>query len=232
VAVGYYFPAPPGNQPPEIETTRRKVDAPQLKPLLTAPNIQEITVACLESGGRRALDEIQDGSSILTSLKLLATNVPAATLRKLFNIPTRLRYFHWQRLSFVCAMDLTNPPNRCVAARPHELQEAFQLVSQSLERLSLEMVEQHRCQKHEYETLDLNKFENLTSLPICLDFLMPGSEYACRLGLAKPQSDEPVYLVDCLPYSLLELHLFDSPRRSRKIIFWSRLIRHLVEHRA
>ena len=98
-----------------------------------------------------------------------------------------------------------------MAARPHELQEALQSVSQSLERLSLEMVEQHRCQQHENEALDLSKFENLTSLSICLDFLIPGSEFTCRLGLAKPPSEEPVYLADFLPYSLLELYLFDSP---------------------
>jgi hypothetical protein len=164
VAVGYYFPAPPGNLPPEIETTRRKVDAAQLKPPLTAPNIEEITVACLESGGLWALDEVQDGSSILTSLKLLVTNVPAATLRKLFRIPARLQHFHWQRYSFVCATDLNNPWNHCVVARPHDLQEALQSVSQSLERLSLEMVEQHRCQQHEYEALDPSMFENLISL--------------------------------------------------------------------
>lgn len=137
---------------------------------LEAPLVKAMNVTNLISNGVGLLNRFSDGSSAFSELNIMGTNLPAATLEKLFGIPKGLRRLRWHRHALLCWNRLTvpnGPPERCEAAHASGLTKALRPLRNTLEQLNLQIVEQYRCHHHNMEALDLTSFRNLRRLNDC-----------------------------------------------------------------
>lgn len=123
------------------------------------------------------------------------------------------------------------PPERCVAAHASELTSALRPLRNTLERLSLEIVEQYGCDHHKQEALDLSGFTNLRILNLVPELLLTSVSHSRDTDPVPMEPEEFVFMIDRLPKSLEQATFYAAPRRNRGIKFWCKLILHIVENR-